>query len=575
MALQYPYRDSAARGAKQRTSEAILQTLESYLSDGIQRDREDIAAIDRVLAETGKTITETFDPNCKNWPYEIPDLRTDKTHISHSTMTMMIRAIDLLRESKREGAARPAYAFDIGKPYRVTLDKARNEAFETLAARLKGDDTQPNTDEVRKITYSPSYGTNDPLTLSFLAEVLSATSGDTDDLSAHAKAVVKKLTEIDPVNGFADFFKNDTETKSKTVANAFVPLLAVRAAQSLKQETFEKRATYLRYFESTLHDQLSYSHIPDSRFDPAELIFSLEGVLRLSEQTIDVRLFDRILDVLEQAQSTSAHWRPSKPFLRTEKGFALFPISVEAANSLLWCCERPDRDEPFHSRSERYIALFRRFWNWLAARRVTVPVNKGSQSRVSGWHSDHVADPNSVQLWDTAQVVAFLLGYRRSLYNHIARTTLRLSRFDVRRPERAEQSWSSQTQDGQRARATVTAEAADDKVSLRADFEPVKQLGPYFETYRKVEQEFLIPWLEGIPRSYSMLLYGPPGTGKTSVAKNLANALGFSLITITVSDFLAGGGGEVEARAKMIFEVLEAQANVVILFDEIDELVLD
>lgn len=72
-----------------------------------------------------------------------------------------------------------------------------------------------------------------------------------------------------------------------------------------------------------------------------------------------------------------------------------------------------------------------------------------------------------------------------------------------------------------------------------------------------------------------MLLYGPPGTGKTTVAENLADALGFSLITITVSDFLAGGGGEVEARAKMMFEVLQAQANVVILFDEIDELVLD
>ncbi|AMX94020.1 AAA family ATPase [Mesorhizobium sp. M7A.F.Ca.US.014.04.1.1] len=552
-----------------------MHTLESYLSDGIQRDREDIAAIDRVLLETGETIAGTFNSEKPNWPYEIPDRRkeNDKHKISHSTMTMMIRAIDLLRESQRVGTSRPGYAFEVGGQYAKKLDEARKKAFDRLVAELR--EARSETRAQTITTISPTYGTNDPLTMSFLAEVLSATPGGTDDLMADARIVVQKLVKIDPTNSFVSFFifKNRGLTESKVVPNAFVPLLVVRAAHTLGQE-IEGRAAYLRYFESTLHDQLSYSNIPDSRFDPAELIFSLEGVLLLSEQTIDVRLFDRVLDVLEQAQQTSAHWRPSKPFLRTVKGFVLFPISVEAANSLLRCCQRLDKDERFHGRSERYIALFRRFWSWLAARRVTIDV-EGTPRRVSGWHSDHVADPDSIQLWDTAQVVDFLLGYRRSLHGHIARTTLRLSRFNVRKPQRAKQSWSPATQAMQLARKTTTAAAPDDKADLRESFEPITSLGPYFETYRKVEEEFLLPWLGGSPRNYSMLIYGPPGTGKTSVAENLADALGFPLVTITVSDFLAGGGGEVEARAKMIFEVLEAQADVVVLFDEIDELVLD
>ena len=554
-----------------------MQTLESYLSDGIQRDREDIAAIDRALAETGETLAATFSPENNNWPYEIPDHRADKSKVSHSTMTMMIRAIDLLRESTRTGAARPAYAFDIGTQKGTKLDKARAGAFERLSKDLKATREKRNKDKAPRITISPTYGINDPLTLSFLAEVLSASPNESETILDDAKTVSQKLITIDPINEFASFFDfgGKSSTKSKVVANAFIPLLSVRAAQALEPKTANIKGAYLRNFESTLHDQLSYSHIPDSRFDPAELIFSLEGVLRLSEQPIDVRLFDRILEVLEQAQQTSAHWRPSKPFLRTEKGFALFPVSVEAANSLLWCCERLDKDERFHSRSERYIALFRRFWNWLGARRVTVPLSEETPQRISGWHSDHVADHESIQLWDTAQVVGFLLGYRRSLYNHIARTTLRLSRFAVRKSEPAKQSWSKDTLDLQQDRKTVSADPKDDVAALREGFEPATSLGSYFQTYQKVEQEFLIPWLKGSPRSYSMLLYGPPGTGKTSIAENLASALGFPLITITVSDFLAGGGGEVEARAKMIFEVLEAQANVVILFDEIDELVLD
>ncbi|MGH9141935.1 MAG: ATP-binding protein [Vicinamibacterales bacterium] len=75
--------------------------------------------------------------------------------------------------------------------------------------------------------------------------------------------------------------------------------------------------------------------------------------------------------------------------------------------------------------------------------------------------------------------------------------------------------------------------------------------------------------------SYSMLLYGPPGTGKTGIAEDLAAALQQPLITITPSDFLAEGPNEVEARAKVIFDALGAHADCVIVFDEIDRLLLD
>ncbi len=105
-----------------------------------------------------------------------------------------------------------------------------------------------------------------------------------------------------------------------------MPLRIVRACSKLGIQNLSNGG-YLSYFESTLHDQLSYSSIPDSRFDPAELIFCLEGVLRLSEQSVDIPLFERVLDVLEAAQQTSAQWRPNKPFLGNERGLVLFPVS--------------------------------------------------------------------------------------------------------------------------------------------------------------------------------------------------------------------------------------------------------
>jgi SpoVK/Ycf46/Vps4 family AAA+-type ATPase len=72
-----------------------------------------------------------------------------------------------------------------------------------------------------------------------------------------------------------------------------------------------------------------------------------------------------------------------------------------------------------------------------------------------------------------------------------------------------------------------------------------------------------------------MLLYGPPGTGKTNFAEELARALKWSLILVTPSDFIRGGESQVEERAKRIFDVLSVQADVVVLLDEIDRMVLD
>jgi len=49
------------------SSRTRLMTLETYLTDGIQPDRTDIAVIETVLRETASTIAATF--NGTHWPY--------------------------------------------------------------------------------------------------------------------------------------------------------------------------------------------------------------------------------------------------------------------------------------------------------------------------------------------------------------------------------------------------------------------------------------------------------------------------------------------------------------------------
>jgi SpoVK/Ycf46/Vps4 family AAA+-type ATPase len=72
-----------------------------------------------------------------------------------------------------------------------------------------------------------------------------------------------------------------------------------------------------------------------------------------------------------------------------------------------------------------------------------------------------------------------------------------------------------------------------------------------------------------------VLLYGPPGTGKTEFADNIAGFLEVPVITLTVSDFLAEGEGRMENRAKLVFDVLSRQSSAVVIFDEMDQFLLD
>jgi len=73
---------------------------------------------------------------------------------------------------------------------------------------------------------------------------------------------------------------------------------------------------------------------------------------------------------------------------------------------------------------------------------------------------------------------------------------------------------------------------------------------------------------------YSMILHGPPGTAKTTLAKKIAFDLGWPLKIITQSDFLRLGRDKIDAEAERVFSLCARLKDTVILFDELEELIL-
>jgi len=187
---------------------------------------------------------------------------------------------------------------------------------------------------------------------------------------------------------------------------------------------------------------------------------------------------------------------------------------------------------------------------WLLGQRTTVHPKDGDA--ICGWHSEHTHTDRLIHVWETSQVLLFLRHYAAWIDAEIQKEILETGTFTISRP-RIKQYQPKNTND---------AEENEPDATVRL--------------YRLIWDDYVTPrQTRGRRPHYSMLLYGPPGTGKTTFPSYLAAVLGWPLITVTPSDFIVTGEQLVEERAKAIFTALEQLSQKVILFDEIDRLILN
>lgn len=539
--------------------------LEDYLEGEYHQDQQDIGAIEAILVDIARTLCVSFTED--SWPYELkagePVGGGTK---SQGTLAMILAALGKMIRTCR--CRDDAFSEELpGLPDGLQKELIRifGEALKSLAEDVKASDR----------SISRTFGYDNPLTISHLTEL--SVAADVPWISAALLWSPARKTKIEskveelacaflkPGGTIETLLPNDKDPKEEVKLKwcprgAFVALKLLRIAMDVEKLSSSKwfippkqLGQFKQLFEQSLHEQLSFSSIPDSRFDPAELAFSLEGMMLCSRESVDPVLFGRVFAVLAEKQEASAYWRPNRPFIAKPTGEIMLPLSVEGANSLLRSVELMDDRKIHETFAAAAAPMFRRFWQWLRARLMEFKI-QGEMGAVKGWASEHINSTGVIHLWDTSQIVEFLLAFRKFLQRHIARQTLILSGVKTDTPEPVE-DWSTVVQ----------------------KFEPLSDSNILKEhIFDQIRADFVDPWKSRGPKdNYSMLLYGPPGTGKTSVTEKIAGALNFRLITITVSDFLGKGGAFVEARAKAIFQMLEAQSNAVVLFDEIDAFLLD
>lgn len=527
--------------------------LQSYLDKDYKSEKDELRSVDELI-EKVIPFYKTFDTQY-GWPYQIG---AKQDSLSTSTTSMVAFSMGILMGGKIDLAVdedcenyfkRSVFEEDYSR-YNEILSTAKKIVFEDFNSRYCN--FQSNT-----------YGINDPLTMTwvkYLADNVKK-SVDHKTIEKYNKKCIYRIENV-----FSTIYSDkeklvfseqpDIEKKqSGEIEKTHIfPLLkvvqlycSVRKNKDSAYKPTEKYINAVRdIFKERLHYHLSLASIENSNFDTAELVFSLEGALLLDHNVdnFEQNLLDRIFQEIKERQEISLYWRPLKPFVSNHQGLALLPLSVEIAMSLIRICRLLGKKG--NDLFSKYYDIFSKYTKWLKTRVTTIESPDITDERLYGWCSEHIYKPNVIHPWETSQVVVYLVNYNQMLQKHIANKLLKSSNFFVEYFDKKVYAWNEWMKN-----------------------EPVSK--DKFRIYKDINSKYV----SENNNNFSMLLYGPPGTGKTSIAEKIAETKGWPLVTITPSDFIANGADQVEAKAKNIFTVLEEQRKLVVLFDEIDRLILD
>jgi MoxR-like ATPase len=563
-------------GSRLRVSCRIPAVTDGDDSSALITDRDDLGALRRLMRDAMPVLSVQSTQGI--YPYAITDgkpLRLGTGSMSTNSMVAHTLATvggllpsTVLAVTRVQADAEPA----LEEAIRVSLRRALGVLVRRIVPSPTSDQPPPG------IFDSPTFGKDDPFTLAWLVELLRLAArqpGLADSESANkALAMVEKAARTRVARVLADPSKPVLEPTRDTERPVPHPLPLLRIVQlayllDLADEQLLSGAS--AWFSSQLHLQLSLRNIEHGGFDPAELVFSLEGLIATSARRATRPLVNGFVECINAMRKLDPTFRAVTPFKATDSGAVHLFSSVEVLASLLRIADTRERagDTQFF---ESIKPTLHEYLQWLQAtvvtgRAIIPPVSENDSYPADthldyvGWQSEysHTGD-SSAHVWLTSQVILYLYNYEILLAGSVARAALRGAGL-ITEPRYYPVFKDSSTLGEQAKR--------DDPLQLSPE-------SPY-RVISRLNERFVAPRLSGGPvaAAYSCLLYGPPGTGKTTLASQIARQLGWPLLTVTTSDFIVDGEAQVEARAKKLFEALDAQRDLVVFFDEIDRLVLD
>jgi hypothetical protein len=349
--------------------------------------------------------------------------------------------------------------------------------------------------------------------------------------------------------------------------NAFLTYWGIRSLQALP-EVLEATSLQLGIAEMWLQGAigreigLQYAEVEDR--DPQQLAWAISGMLvarpkSIAERSEDTKaLIEAGLKCFFEQQLPNGGWPTGRPIFHYADAGNAYCYIYETLAELVSLSL--DTTQPFSEELRKLLVphlgrLIHAAGNLFATQRTLAGVT-GAEV---GWSSGHHPHRTTPESWATATAFRFLQALRRLVGWQVRQMSAR-----ELRSTRPGTSVSELPKRG----STWDAGYGSAGDLLAALFVNPRKAYPI----QTVEIDPDRPVLKD-DWARSAMLFGPPGTGKTSLARSVAGELGWGFVEITSADFLNRGTDFVSARADEIFTHLQELDEVVVLFDEIDELI--
>ncbi len=346
------------------------------------------------------------------------------------------------------------------------------------------------------------------------------------------KVILDKIEEIIRINGGLKVQNYDE--------NAFLTFWGFMSYESFYgiEKTKADLMHGLKWLEKVLYHQLSNFYANDLyNKDIYQLGYALITLLRYGYE-ISAPIINKAFNIFFSDQREDGSWDRYNPlFHYPEIGNAYcFPFELLKIFFFL--------PEKFYVKFEEYIENFEKARFWI---KTHEKINR-TENKVSGWCSYHHPNWKEPESWTTACIFDFLRRYYSVLKNLIRKKLLKsLKAQDVFKKE----YWNEVLID-------VQIIVKEKKLFLK-NIILDQVINPIKKGKRK--------------NAIGILFYGPPGTGKTLYAKSIAQELKWPLIILNPSHFLVEGFGGLVRKATEIVDKLKYLENVVVLFDEMEELI--
>ncbi|HWJ97796.1 MAG TPA: AAA family ATPase [Acidimicrobiales bacterium] len=350
--------------------------------------------------------------------------------------------------------------------------------------------------------------------------------------------------------------------------NAFLTYWALKAARLLglsEPDDIRTRSSINLWLRGVIGRELALHSQDNRRADPQQLAWAIASLVAESESALadhpdaTSALIEAGLDSFFAQQSASGTWDTGRPLFHYLRAGNAYCYIYETLAELIDLGLQPE-----HSASvEVRRLLVRHLPELLRAREHLLSTARplgDERNGLLGWSSGHHPHRTAPESWATATAFRFLQGLRRLVGLEVrdqAAATLQ-----ARRARHDEETLIDRGKTWDSGRGQIGT------ILLNGLVRPVTAANARADGYLDPDRP-RIP--KSVPRS--AILYGPPGTGKTTLAESVAASIGWRFVEVTSADFLSEGSDQVSARADEIFRQLMELDEVVVLFDEVDELI--